>query len=471
MTDNMTKALEAVMVKSVAVSRADHPVVAGPDFVSLIERGQEANLFSAVPSSTSSPDASIVSQQPAMMTQLRNAALVAAVDSLGTIGFQATNLARAAQEILMMVHGRRRCEPSSSDEGADPPRTHANTWIVDDDLFSGGKPKPFTADADDNADDQAAADGMPPHCTIFVGCTANIFATGVRHSLATLASRRLFDVLVVSGGAFELDLQHALDPASFVVGGFDGGAGSAATPVASVTYGNVTVAPSDRYTAWMREHIPKVLFEGAGRVRDDVDEDKDNHDDHPHRRHASVLSPNQFWTRLARLLPPEARAASVLSQCVANGIAVYSPSLADGSVRELLRPFVVVQGSDNSNNGSATANKPFVLDLTRDITRINKAAVRAKRSGMIVLGGGVVKHHVCNANLMRNGADHSVFVNSAQEFDGSDAGARPDEAVSWGKIRQGASAVKVYAEVSSVFGLLSAMTFGEVLIREKLRSN
>ena len=27
---------------------------------------------------------------------------------------------------------------------------------------------------------------------------------------------------------------------------------------------------------------------------------------------------------------------------------------------------------------------------------------------------GVPKHHVCNANLMRNGADFSVFVNTAQ---------------------------------------------------------
>ncbi len=27
-------------------------------------------------------------------------------------------------------------------------------------------------------------------------------------------------------------------------------------------------------------------------------------------------------------------------------------------------------------------------------------AVRARQSGMIILGGGVVKHHICNANLM-----------------------------------------------------------------------
>ncbi len=45
--------------------------------------------------------------------------------------------------------------------------------------------------------------------------------------------------------------------------------------------------------------------------------------------------------------------------------------------------------------------------------------------------------------LQRNGADYSVFVNTAQEFDGSDSGARPDEAVSWGKIKITAKPVKV----------------------------
>lgn len=62
---------------------------------------------------------------------------------------------------------------------------------------------------------------------------------------------------------------------------------------------------------------------------------------------------------------------------------------------------------------------------------------------MIILGGGLPKHHICNANMMRNGADYAVYINTAQEFDGSDSGARPDEAVSWGKIRGSAKTVKV----------------------------
>ena len=45
--------------------------------------------------------------------------------------------------------------------------------------------------------------------------------------------------------------------------------------------------------------------------------------------------------------------------------------------------------------------------------------------------------------FQRNGADFSVFLNTASEFDGSDSGAKPDEALSWGKIRKEATPVKV----------------------------
>jgi hypothetical protein len=42
-------------------------------------------------------------------------------------------------------------------------------------------------------------------------------------------------------------------------------------------------------------------------------------------------------------------------------------------------------------------------------------AMRAKHSGAVILGGGVVKHHIMNANLMRNGTDHCVYINTGQE--------------------------------------------------------
>jgi deoxyhypusine synthase len=80
---------------------------------------------------------------------------------------------------------------------------------------------------------------------------------------------------------------------------------------------------------------------------------------------------------------------------------------------------------------------------------------------MIILGGGVVKHAICNANLYRNGADFAVYINTAQEFDGSDSGARPDEAVSWGKISQKAESIKVHGDATIIFPLLVAKAFVE----------
>lgn len=90
---------------------------------------------------------------------------------------------------------------------------------------------------------------------------------------------------------------------------------------------------------------------------------------------------------------------------------------------------------------------------------MNNLVLVANCTGIIALGGGVAKHHICNANSWRDGADYAVYVNTAQEFDGCDSGARPDEAVSWGKINYRAQPVKVFADASLVFPLLVAQTF------------
>ena len=44
----------------------------------------------------------------------------------------------------------------------------------------------------------------------------------------------------------------------------------------------------------------------------------------------------------------------------------------------------------------------YVYDLLSisDIRRMNEQALYAANTGMIILGGGLMKHHICNANLM-----------------------------------------------------------------------
>jgi len=67
---------------------------------------------------------------------------------------------------------------------------------------------------------------------------------------------------------------------------------------------------------------------------------------------------------------------------------------------------------------------------------------------------------------MRNGADYSVYINTGQEFDGSDSGASPDEAISWGKIKIDAAPVKVSADATLVFPLIVSQTFYRALKSE-----
>ncbi|XP_059949971.1 deoxyhypusine synthase isoform X2 [Mesoplodon densirostris] len=157
------------------------------------------------------------------------------------------------------------------------------------------------------------------------------------------------------------------------------------------------------------------------------------------------------WTpskMIARLGKEINNPESVYYWAQKNHIPVLSPALTDGSLGDMI--FF-----------HSYKNPGLVLDIVEDLRLINTQAIFAKRTGMIILGGGMVKHHIANANLMRNGADYAVYINTAQEFDGSDSGARPDEAVSWGKIRVDAQPVKVYADASLVFPLLVAETFAQ----------
>ena len=140
-------------------------------------------------------------------------------------------------------------------------------------------------------------------------------------------------------------------------------------------------------------------------------------------------TPSKVIHRLGKEINNE---KSVYYWCYKNNIPVFCPALTDGSIGDML-----------FFHTYKAAPLQLKIDIVEDIRKINSMSVSAKRAGMIILGGGVIKHHIANACLMRNGAESAVYINTGQEFDGSDAGARPDEAVSWGKIKPDAESVKV----------------------------
>lgn len=259
-------------------------------------------------------------------------------------------------------------------------------------------------------------------CTIFLGYTSNLMSSGVRETIRYLVQHRMVDVLVTTAGGIEEDFIKCLAP--FFLGEFSL-RGKTLRENGINRIGNLLV-PNDNYCKfedWLVPILDQMLLE--------------------QKTEGTLWTPSKMIHRLGKEINnPE----SVYYWAYKNDIPVFSPALTDGSIGDMIY-------------FHSYKSPGLVLDIVEDIRRLNNKAIIAKNTGMIILGGGLVKHHISNANLMRNGADFTVFVNTGQEFDGSDSGARPDEAVSWGKIRMDATPVKVFSDATLVFPLLVAQTF------------
>ncbi|MCJ1442117.1 MAG: Deoxyhypusine synthase [Stictis urceolatum] len=249
--------------------------------------------------------------------------------------------------------------------------------------------------------------------TIFLGYTSNLVSSGLREVLRWLVQHKHVSAIVTTAGGVEEDLIKCLAPT--YLGSFST-SGKSLREAGMNRIGNLVV-PNNNYCAfedWVVPVLDKMLEE----------QEASKHEEEP-----IVWSPSTVIERLGKEID---NPASIYYWAYKNQIPVFCPALTDGSLGDML-----------FFHTFRTSPKVLDISITRDIRRINSMALAAKRAGMIILGGGVVKHHIANACLMRNGAESAVYINTAQEFDGSDAGARPDEAVSWGKIKVDADSVKV----------------------------
>jgi len=249
--------------------------------------------------------------------------------------------------------------------------------------------------------------------TIFLGFTSNLISSGLRETLRWLVEHKHVSVIVTTAGGVEEDFIKCL--AQTYLGSFTT-SDAALREQGMNRIGNLVVPNSNYcdFEDWVIPILNAMLEEQeASKATEEP----------------IYWTPSKVIARLGKEINDE---RSVYYWAYKNDIPVFCPALTDGSLGDMLY-FHTFKSSPAQ----------LRIDIVEDIRRINTTAVRAKRAGMIILGGGIVKHHIANACLMRNGAESAVFINTAQEFDGSDAGARPDEAVSWGKIKAGADSVKV----------------------------
>lgn len=241
-----------------------------------------------------------------------------------------------------------------------------------------------------------------------------MISSGLRETFRYLVQHKHVAAIVTTAGGIEEDLIKCLAPTYH--GSFQT-SGSTLRAKGLNRIGNLLV-PNNNYCAFEDWLVP-ILDTMLQEQEDEFNRTGDRY----------TWTPSKVISRLGREINDE---SSVCYWAYKNDIPIFCPALTDGSLGDMLY-----------FHSFKASPRQLCIDIVQDIRRINTIAVRAKRAGMIILGGGVVKHHIANACLMRNGAESAVYINTAQEFDGSDAGARPDEAVSWGKIKSGAESVKV----------------------------
>ncbi|MFA5174067.1 MAG: deoxyhypusine synthase [Candidatus Pacearchaeota archaeon] len=253
-------------------------------------------------------------------------------------------------------------------------------------------------------------------CFIYLGYTSNMITTGNREVIRYLAEHKLIDYFVTTTGGIEEDFIKCLG--DFKIGDFNLD-GKELRDKGINRAGNILI-PNSRYCRF-EEFVLPIL-------------EKYKHE---------LKTPSDLIKVLGKEINNK---DSIYYWCYKNNIPVYCPCITDGSLGDMLYFYKF-------------KNKDFKLDVVEDITNFNNSTIGKEKTGIIILGGGVIKHSICNANMLRNGADYAVYINTAPEYDGSDSGARPEEAVSWGKIAKEADTVKVFADATIVFPLIVAKTF------------
>ena len=259
---------------------------------------------------------------------------------------------------------------------------------------------------------------------VFLGYTSNMVSSGNRDIIRWLVKEKKVDVLVTTCGGIEEDIIKCFG--DFVLGDFRV-SGKELRDKGINRIGNIFV-PNSRYVKFEAfvQPILEELYQEAN------------------KRGKAVIGSELIW-KLGEKINDE---KSIYYWAWKNKIRVYCPAVTDGALGDNLYCFKFKRDD-------------FVLDVAQDLKEFNDLTIGLKKSGVIVLGSGVVKHSILNANMLRNGADYAVYVNTSEAYDGSDSGALPEEAVSWGKITSGAESVKVFGDATVLFPILVAESFAK----------
>jgi deoxyhypusine synthase len=273
---------------------------------------------------------------------------------------------------------------------------------------SGGFQARYLADAVDILESMC----QDSKCVKFLSFPAAIISTGNRGVIKELVKRKLCDVVITTCGTLDHDIARAykyydsggeftMDDIELEKKGFH-------------RLGNVLV-PKENYGPIIEEKVQKVLSSMYASGEKEP-------------------STELLCRRLGESITDQ---DSILYWGAKNGIPFFIPGITDGAVGSQCWQFY-------------QTHRDFKLDLLKDEQALSDIVFSAEKSGALMMGGGISKHHTLWWNQFRDGLDYAVYITSATELDGSLSGAQVREAISWGKVSTKARQVTVFGEVTSL---------------------
>jgi deoxyhypusine synthase len=255
------------------------------------------------------------------------------------------------------------------------------------------------------------------NCTRFLSFVGAIISTGVRGIIRDMLKKKMFDCVITTCGALDHDIARSY--VAYYSGDFTMDDYSLVNAKIH-RLGNVLV-PMENYGPLIEEKMQECL--------------------------AQVLSDDtskQFGTyEIARYLGKSLNESSFLYWAHKNNIPVMVPGIVDGAVGSQLWLF-------------QQQHKEFKLDILSDETKLSNLIYDAKKTGGLMIGGGISKHHTLWWNQYRGGLDYAAYMTTASEWDGSLSGAPVREAVSWGKVTTKAKQTTIHGEATTLLPFLYA---------------
>jgi deoxyhypusine synthase len=227
-------------------------------------------------------------------------------------------------------------------------------------------------------------------CLVLLGYTSNLVSSGLREVIRFLVQHSYVSGIVTTAGGIEEDLIKCLGPTYLAPEGrFDhDGAGLRKRGLNRI--GNLIV-PNDNYCKFedwvtpildqlVREQSEKGVTWTPSTVIERLGREIDNEE--------SILYwASKVWPRANEFTLVSVRLLNWIMSSTQNGIPVFCPALTDGSFGDMLW------------GHSYKTEIPLAIDIVADIRRLNDLSMRAKKAGMVILGGGVCKHQIANSML------------------------------------------------------------------------